>query len=469
LRNAIVIGASMAGMLTARVLSEKFASVIILEKDELPQEPAPRAGVPQARHLHGLLPRGLQILEGLFPGIRGELISLGAEPLDVGDDVAWLTPQGWGVRCKSGLEGLAFTRDLLDWALRRRLSKFPNIQFWNRSTVRVLLGGTRRVEGVSLHTNSECGHGVGSTVEGDLVAVATGRNSAVPQLLQALGLPRPVTTLVNAHIGYASRMFRRRPAVNRQWKAIFVQAAPPEQIRGGILFPVEADRWLVTLQGGDRDYPPTDDAGFLDFASSLRSNLLYEAIKDAEPLTPITSYRGTENRLQHYDCLSPWPERLIVVGDAACAFNPVYGQGMTTAALLAEDLRKHLERHAPNLDGLARRFQKSVAKINSAPWMLSTSEDLRFRSTEGATPSLSIRLMHRYVDHVLLLGAKNQYVRKRFLEVQGMLKGPEALFRPSILIRVLSQALFENSHAHEKTLSAWDLKQASGSGNTLPA
>jgi len=459
-RNAIVIGASMAGMLTARVLAEKFASVIILEKDELPQEPAPRAGVPQARHLHALLPRGLQLLEGFFPGIQAELISLGAEMLDIGEDVAWLTPQGWGVRCKSGLEGLTFTRDLLDWAIRRRLSEFPNIQVQARSSVLVLLGRTRRVEGVSFHTNGEHSKGTATMLKGDLVAVATGRNSPVPQWLEALGGPRPATTQVNAHIGYASRMFCRRTTIDRPWKAIFIQAAPPEKTRGGILFPVEGNRWLVTLQGGDRDYPPTDDEGFLDFARSLRSNALYEAIKGAEPLTPITSYRGTENRLQHYERLSSWPERLIVFGDAACAFNPVYGQGMTTAALLAENLRKHLKHHASNLDGLARSYQKSVAKINSAPWMLSTGEDLRFRSTEGATPSFATRLTHRYIDHVLRLGTKRQYIRKRFLEVQGMLKRPEALFRQSIVIRVLSSALFESSHTNEKTLSTLDLEQA---------
>jgi 2-polyprenyl-6-methoxyphenol hydroxylase-like FAD-dependent oxidoreductase len=459
-RNAIVIGASMAGMLTARVLAEKFASVIILEKDELPREPVSRAGVPQAKHLHGLLPRGLQILEQFFPGIQAELTSLGAEILHIGEDVAWLTPQGWGVRCKSGLEGLAFTRDLLDWALRRRLSRFQNVQIRDRANVRVLLGGTERIEGVSFHTNDENGKGPVSTLRGDLVAIATGRNSAVPQWLEAIGLPRPAITQVNAHIGYASRMFRRQTMTDRPWKAIFIQAAPPGKTRGGILFPVEGNRWLVTLQGGDGDYPPMHDAGFLDFARSLRSNALYEAIKDAESLTPITAYRNTENRLHHYERLSSWPERLIVVGDAACAFNPVYGQGMTTAALLAENLRKHLAQHASNLDGLARRFQKSVATINSAPWMLSTGEDLRFRSTEGATPSFATRLMHRYVDHVLRLGTRSQYVRKRFLEVQGMLKRPEALFHPSIVIRVLGNALFDGSHVTEKTLSALDLEQA---------
>jgi 2-polyprenyl-6-methoxyphenol hydroxylase-like FAD-dependent oxidoreductase len=224
---------------------------------------------------------------------------------------------------------------------------------------------------------------------------------------------------------------------------------------------VEGNRWLLTLQGGDADYPPNDEQGFLDFARSLRSPALYDAIKDAEPLTPITSYRGTENRLRHYERLSPWPERLLVVGDAACAFNPVYGQGMTTAALTAQNLREHLRQYTANLDGLAHRYQKSLAKINSGPWILSTGEDLRFRSIEGARPSVLTRFMHRYIDHVLRLGTKSPEMRRRFLEVQGMLKPPGALFRPSIFARVLGSALFDISDSSKGSLSRLDLERAS--------
>jgi 2-polyprenyl-6-methoxyphenol hydroxylase-like FAD-dependent oxidoreductase len=460
-RNAVVIGASMAGMLTARVLAEKFESVLILEQDELPDTPMPRSGLPQAKHLHALLPRGLQILEKLFPEIRTELIGAGAEPLDVGEDVAWLTPEGWGVRCKSGLEGLAFTRDLLDWTVRRRLMRLPNIRIQDKATVLGLTGGTRRVEGVHLSTLDKTGQRIGNTIEADLIAVATGRNSAVPLWLEKLGLPRPLTSEINAHIGYASRMFRRSETFHGCWKATFVQAAPPEHTRGGILFPVEGNRWLVTLQGGDSDYPPTHDAGFLEFARSLRSQVLYDAIKDAEPLTPITSYRSTQNCLRHYERLSLWPERLLVIGDATCAFNPVYGQGMTTAALAAEDLRKRLKHYVTSLDGLAHRYQKNLARINSAPWTLSTGEDLRFRNTEGATPSFSTKLMHRYIDHVLRLGTKSRFIRKRFLEVQGMLKRPESLFSPLVLLRVLSNTIFEHPASHGQSPSRLNFEEAS--------
>jgi hypothetical protein len=209
---------------------------------------------------------------------------------------------------------------------------------------------------------------------------------------------------------------------------------------------MEKNRWLVTLQGGDRDYPPTDEAGFLEFAGSLRSPMLYEAITNAEALSPISSYRATENRLRQYERLKTWPERFLVIGDAVCAFNPVYGQGMTTAALAAENLRRTLTEQGSALNGLARRFQKRLARINSAPWMLATSEDLRYAGTEGAVASLSTKFMHNYIAHMLRSASQNSSVRKRFLEVQGMLKEPETIFRPSVVLQVLKQALRRDSN-----------------------
>jgi len=241
-------------------------------------------------------------------------------------------------------------------------------------------------------------------------------------------------------------MFRRPENFRADWHAIFIQAAPPAAKRAGVLFPMEKNRWLVTLQGGDRDYPPTDEAGFLEFAGSLRSPMLYEAITNAEALSPISSYRATENRLRHYERLKTWPERFLVIGDAVCAFNPVYGQGMTTAALAAENLRRTLTEQGSALNGLARRFQKRLARINSAPWMLATSEDLRYAGTEGAVASRSTKFMHNYIAHVLRSATQNSSVRKRFLEVQGMLKGPETIFRPSVVVQVLKQALRRDSN-----------------------
>jgi 2-polyprenyl-6-methoxyphenol hydroxylase-like FAD-dependent oxidoreductase len=446
---AIVIGASMAGMLAARVLADLFERVVVLERDLLPDRPEVRPGVPQARHLHALLPRGRRILEQNFPGITSELETAGAEILDLANDVAWLTPQGWGVRFNSEFEAVASTRTLLDHIVRARLKLIPSIEIVQGCEVTGLVGQAERVEGVRLHYRNAADHRsadvLKSDLKSDLVLVATGRNSAVPGWLRGLGLPEPEITHVNAHIGYASQMFRRPEHLRETWKALFIQAAPPSATRAGILFPVEEGRWLVTLQGGDRDYPPLDRAGFLEFARSLRSQALYRAIKDAEPLGSITGYRWTENKLFHYDRLEGWPESLFVLGDTVCAFNPVYGQGMTTAALATEALRECLRKYRGGLDGSARRFQRRLARINTAPWMLATSEDLRYLGAEGAVAGPITRQMHKYMDLVLRSATRSASVRRRFLQVQGMLKGPGAIFRPSVILQVAKQALLGNA------------------------
>jgi 2-polyprenyl-6-methoxyphenol hydroxylase-like FAD-dependent oxidoreductase len=438
---AIVVGASMAGMLAARVLADFFEQVTVLDRDALPEGAESRTGVPQAKHLHALLPRGRRILEGYFPGITADMQAAGAEMLDIARDIAWLTAYGWGTRFRSEFEGLSSTRDLLDSIVRARLKQIPNVEVLQGCEVIGLVGELNGVEGVRLRLHGEKMDVVDEILWADIVIAATGRHSKAARWLKDLGLPEPEVDCIDAHVGYASRMFLRPQNPRGDWRAIFVQAAPPEVKRAGILFPVEKNRWLVTLQGGDRDYPPTDDNGFLEFARSLRSPMLYEAIADAEPFTPISSYRATENRLQHYERLSVWPERFLVMGDAVCAFNPVYGQGMTAAALASENLRGCLAKQKDGLNGLAQRFQKRLARINKAPWMLATSEDLRFAGTEGAIANRSTKLMHRYIAWVLQLATRHRSVRKSFLEVQGMLKGPGAIFRPSVVVRVVKQAI----------------------------
>jgi 2-polyprenyl-6-methoxyphenol hydroxylase-like FAD-dependent oxidoreductase len=447
--HAIVVGGSLAGMLTARVLADHFTNVTVIERDAFPEEVGPRPGVPQSRHIHALLPGGLKIVEKLFPNICAELQEAGAVPLDIGNDVAWLTPQGWGIKFQSEIQALSFTRDLLDYTIRQRVSEMSNVRIADACEVAGLLRDSGRVVGVRVRKRNG-----GTTREeeryADLTAIASGRLHTVASWFSEIGLQRPEVTTINAHIGYASRIYRPPQDAGFGWKAIIHQAAPPDTHRSGLIFPIEGDRWLVTLIGADRDYPPIDDEGFLEFARNLRSPLLYEAIRKAEPLTPIRSYKATENRQHHFDQIAPWPAGLIVTGDAACAFNPVYAQGMTTAALEAEMLAQLLneDRGAHNL---AVTFQHSLRQITRGPWTLATSADLRFRSVEGAKAAWKTRVMHWYVDRVLHLGTKSMWARRRFLEVQGMLKDASAILRPDMLLRVLLGIL-----------CPWSLSVASG-------
>jgi 2-polyprenyl-6-methoxyphenol hydroxylase-like FAD-dependent oxidoreductase len=434
---AIVVGGSLTGLLAARVLGEHFSEVTIIERDLLKSDTMQRPGVPHSRHLHGLLPRGVQIIEAFFPGIRQELQSYGAVPLDLAGDIAWLTPQGWGTKFRSGLEALSVTRDLLDWTIRRRVGRLPNVKFVDSTDVVGLLRGDGgRILGVRTRERNFRDLGSVEDASGDLVVIAAGRQNAIANWFAEVGLEPPQITTIDAHIGYASRMYRRTNWQSPDWKAIILQAVPPELHRSGLMFPVEGDRWLVTLIGADRDYPPHDDRGFLQYARGLRNSDLYDAIREAEPVTPICAYRATENRQHHLDLLKDWPRGLVVMGDAACAFNPVYGQGMSTAAIEATRLHSFLCAQGARSD-LGRTFQQEIARIIQSPWTLATSADLRFRSVEGARASRKTKIMHWYVDQVLRLGTTDQWARRRFLEVQGMLREASAILKPGMMARVL--------------------------------
>ncbi len=272
---------------------------------------------------------------------------------------------------------------------------------------------------------------------------ASGRNSNASKWLEALGYAPPEETYTNSHLGYASRTYRRPERFDGDWKGLNAQAAPPEVTRGGVLLPLEGNRWMVTLSGVGGDYPPTDEEGFMDFARSLRTPMLYEAIKDAEPLSDISGYRDTENRRRHYEKLSRQPDNFLVTGDAASAFNPIYAQGMTTAALGAEVLEECLREQDAVSDahgGLSKRFQKKLAKANAASWLLATGEDFRVRGVEGGKATFAVRLTHRYMDRVLALSLRDIDVRQTFLEVFHMLKPPTELFEPGIALKVLRGA-----------------------------
>jgi 2-polyprenyl-6-methoxyphenol hydroxylase-like FAD-dependent oxidoreductase len=449
--HALVVGGSMAGMLAARVLADHFERVTIVERDRYPDDgPVPRKGVPQARHVHALLKRGRVALERLFPGMGDELVAAGAPTLDMANDIAWLNPAGWGIRFPSNLGFIAFSRDLLDWHVRRRLVA-DGVRFMKGYDALGLIpdaAGTG-VAGTRLRRRGQGDEGGEEELYADLVVDATGRASRAPEWLEAIGYPRPEETTINAHLGDATRVYRRPPGFEADWKMAFVQAAPPEITRGALLLPIEGERWMLTLAGRGGDYPPTDEAGFMDFARSLRSPIVYDAIRDAEPLSSIHGFRQTANRRRHYEKLPRQPHNFLVTGDAACAFNPVYAQGMTTAALGAEALQACLSvrRRPGGPADLSSRFQRMLSGVNKAPWMLATGEDFRVRGVEGGEPTAMNRFMHRYMDRVLELSTVDASVRLALLEVFNLVEPPASILRPRIAAKVLRRTVTRRSGA----------------------
>lgn len=439
-RHAVVLGGSLAGLLAARVLADHFEEVTVIERDAYPDTTEARKGIPQANHVHGLLARGRQILEELFPGVQDEMIADGAPVVDIANEIAWFTPAGWGVKFPSDMLVLAFTRPLLDLHVRRRLAEHPRVKILdNTDVLRLLPGGeANRVAGVLICPRaSESDRRVAQELRADLVIDTTGRASRAPRWLEDLGYERPEEIVIDAHLGYASRLYHIPENFDGDWQCAYVQAAPPDQKRGAILFRVEGNRWLVTLIGRAGDVPPSDEKGFLEFACSLRSTIIYDAICVAEPASPIKTHRATQNRLRRYERVKQLPENFLLLGDSVCAFNPVYGQGMTTAALGAMTLQQCLREQ--NLSGLSRRFQKRLAKVIAAPWMLAIGEDYRYPETEGGSPSLMTRFMHRYMDRVVQLATHSVAVRTVLLRAFNMLVPPTALFQPRVLFPVLLQ------------------------------
>lgn len=447
--HAIVIGGSMAGMLAARVLSDHFDRVTLIERDRYPETPEFRSGVPQARHIHVLLVRGMRILERLFPGLDSELDAAGATPVQFGTpSVEYRTPIGWAPRFDSSLVTRCSSRILLDWCVHERVAHNPKVTILENHEVNRLLLDDSHTRVIGVQAQGRHGTREEQTLYADLVVDASGRSSSTPKWLADLGYPAPEETLVNSFVGYATRWYNVPANFSHPWKVVIIQGIPHVNPRGAGIFMVEGNRMLVTVTGVNKDYPPTDDAGFLEFARSLPDPLVYDAIKDAEPISPVYGYQRTTNRWLHYEHLDRMPANFVVVGDAVCGFNPVYGQGMSVSAMGAEALDAWLTTAQGTFDG--RTFQKKLATINETPWLLATGEDFRYPGTEGKRPGLSIRIAHWYTDQLTLLMAEHGDIVNAFTQVTNLLQPPSSLMRPSIAWRVFKQALHGRSLAHVK-------------------
>ncbi len=439
---AVVIGGSMAGLFTARVLSDHFARVIVIERDSFPDTAEFRNGVPQARHVHALLARGQRIMEDMFPGLAEDFKEIGAPRIEWGTDTAFLTPGGWVKRFATGYQTNLISRIALEHLIRKRLALRRNVEFLPETDVLDLIASEDKgtVVGVNVQSRrdkSEAGH---YPIMGDMVVDASGRNSKAPEWLTALGYDAPSVSTVYAYIGYATRWYEA-PAGKHDWKVLFINARPEQGLkRGAGIFEVEGGQWVATLGGLNRDYPPTDEAGFLAYAKTVATPAFYEAIKDAKPISPIYGYRYDGNRLRHYEKMTRRPENFLVIGDAVCGFNPLYGQGMTVAALEALRLGELITAHkmrSGSLKGLAGSFQKALAGAVRNPWLMATGEDMRYPETEGPKPNAFSRLVQRYINQVNRAMPNDEQLSLAFIETSNLTRPPTGLLSPRLVLRVL--------------------------------
>ena len=440
--HAIVIGGSLSGLLAARVLSSHFDKVTLIDRDSFPINPEFRSGVPQSRHLHVLLIKGKEIFERYFPGFSDELVGRGAIPADIGDEFFYDSVFGPLAPFPTGLKSLLCSRNLIEWSVRERLKEFKNVHILSQVDATGFLTRDRQDQICGVQVRTRGGMSETETLTADLIVDASGRVSKTTDWLSVLGYPKPEVTVVNSHLGYSTRWYKRPENPKTQWKGILVNVKPPHNPRGGGLFSAEGGLWIITLAGIAGLYPPTDEEGFMDFARQMSHPCIYEAICEAEPITQIYGYRRTENQWRHYEDLTRWPGGLLVVGDAVCCFNPVYGQGMTSAAIGASLLDEQLRgtKDASDSD-FGKTFQRQLAKFLDTPWLIATGEDFRWENTEGDRPGRAARVVQGYMDRVVRLATLNSHAQRSFLEVVHMLKPPASLFHPSILLPALTQKI----------------------------
>jgi len=402
---AIVIGGGMAGLMAAQVLSQHFAEVTIVDRDHLMESPEVRTGVPQARHPHTLMVRGQEILEQHFPGLTAELIGQGALPIDASREVAFFVAGDWHKPTRhADTMAIAMSRPLLETTIYRRVLANPRIQIKHAHEVVNIATDAQhqRVTGLIVHDRDGAPSGQ-TRLKADVVVDASGRQSQAPQWLQALGYTPADELTVNAFVGYATRIYQKPVDFKEEWKAMYIRPTVKTGTRGGMIIPLEGDRWFVALLGANRDYPPTDEASFLDFACSLPTPKLFEAIWHAEPLTKPIGYRRTDSRLRRYEQLPRYLDGLLVIGDAACVLNPIHAQGITAAAIgsqaLSESLQAHFKHHlADDVSGLAAAFQRHQHQSLAGLWDAIVHEDRRWpataiRHTTSAAPALARQSM----------------------------------------------------------------------------
>lgn len=281
------------------------------------------------------------------------------------------------------------------------------------------------------------------TIEADLVIDASGRNSRAPHWLEELGYTKPPETEVEVNLGYATRIYEQPSDESRNWRILGLFGTPPDVKKTGYIFPIEGQRWMATEVGYLEDYPTDDEEAYLQFASELERPDFYEAIKDAQPLTPIVTYRFPCHRRRQYEQVKQLPQGFLALGDAICSFNPVYGQGMSACALevklLAEMLDNVNRVTGPSAD-FAPRYFHAASKIVANPWLLATNSDFMYPDTGGHRP-IGTKALNWYIKHIFKLCATNKEVCLRFHRVLHFINGPEALFHPYVMLQVFKSAL----------------------------
>ncbi|MER6910145.1 FAD-binding monooxygenase [Streptomyces sp. NPDC000594] len=448
--HAVVLGGSIGGLLAARVLSDSYHRVTVIDRDDLTGSGMdPRPAVPWSVHIHALLERGRQILEELFPGFVDDLLALGVPVGDYGTTCHYYFNGRMFAEAETGMACVGANRPVLEHQIRTRVTGIPGVTLRERTDIvgLVATGDNARITGVRVQPRDGAdpgrgtdpgpgavsGPGAAEIIHADLVVDATGRASRTPRWLEELGYERAPEEKVHMDLTYTTMDFTGPLPHDPLGDDIaLVPTATPARPRGAI-FARLADRYALTLTGIRGDRAPTDREGFLDYARTLPIPDIHQAVRDAEQRGPAGSFRFPASVRHRYERLRRFPAGYLVIGDAACIFNPVYAQGMTVAAMGATVLRRHVaEGREPRADA----YFRDLAKVTDAPWSMSAAADLGYPGVRGRR-TLATRMANLYVTKVQAAAAHDAVVARSFIRTISLVDPPQSLMTPSMMRRVL--------------------------------
>lgn len=427
--HAVVLGAGIAGLCAARVLSDCFDEVTVVDRDRMPEDPVKRDGTPQAGQPHALLEAGRATLEDFFPGFGEDLLANGGLMVDGTSDMDYFYDGDYLTDGRERQPMYCASRPLIEQTVREATSSLDNVDL--RQEHRFIDFRTSescdRVTGVTVEQSG----GKRIDLESDVVVDATGRASKTPDWLVDNGFERPETMEVPVEVNYSTVVVDRPPESRR---LVFVPPSPP-RTRGGAALPIEDDRWIVTLQGIHGDAPPADPDEMVDFAATLPTPVLKRILTERSWKSEDVDYYPFPSSLRrHYETLEEFPNGLLVVGDAHVSFNPLYGQGMSVATLEALALHHALtsDRDEPLYEAY---FDRALDVVDPA-WELSVSTDRSFSEAEGSV-SLGTSLFNWYVDRMLTRAHDDGALTDAYSSVLHLERPPTSLLRPSVLSRTL--------------------------------
>lgn len=432
---AVVAGGSLAGLLSARVLSDYFDEVLVLDRDEIHDRPENRHMTPQSHHVHILLKGGEVAAESLIPGFTEEMISVGSVALAAGRDIIQGTAFGFAPRWDGPVTLHSQSRATLEYCVRKLVrNSSDRIELRSRSTVRGLQYHVDqgRIVGVEV----EDAGGERTLISADLVIDATGGGAGAMRWLSALKLPTPFVEEVKVDFGYSSAIFEFKG--ERDWKGALIGGPPPKVECGGLALPIEGGCHIVSLGGRFGDFPPDDLDGFVEFSKRLPQPQIHDALVSATPRSDVKTMRFGVNRFRHYERMDNLVEGLIPIGDALACVNPTYGQGMSSATkqvkAFSDVLAAHSERDTP-LAEIASEYLPIAAEVATVPWRQANFNDFLYPQTEGDRSAFT-KEEAVYRMKLQMLSMRDDDVRLRLLKVGQLLEPPSILFEDEVAAKV---------------------------------